>query len=65
MPQMPKTVPMIGLESTEIYWIRLLVSLLRHPDPSVPELAHQALVYLTESCCRRANSPSRESDRAV
>ena len=60
---MAKTVPMIGLESAEIYWIRLLVSLLRHPDPSVPELAHQALLYLTESCCRPGSTPSHAADR--
>lgn len=61
---MAKTVPMIGLESAEIYWIRLLVSLLRHPDPSVPELARQALLYLTESCCRPGTPPSETVDRA-
>lgn len=49
---MPKTVPMIGLLSGELHWIRLLVSLLRHPDPNVPQLAHHALLYLTESCTR-------------
>ena len=54
---MAKTVSVIGLENSEIYWIRLLVSLLRHPDPSVPELAHHALLYLTESCCRANRRP--------
>jgi len=63
LTQMAKTVPMIGLDSAEIYWIRLLISLLRHPDPGVPELAHQALLYLTESCCRPANPPSQTANR--
>ncbi len=44
---MAKTVPIIGIETAELRWIRMLVSLLRHPDPSMPELARQALLYLT------------------
>jgi hypothetical protein len=50
---MTKTVSVIGIEAAEIPWIRLLVSLLRHPDPSVPELARQALIYLTEAAGKR------------
>ena len=50
---MANTVPIIGIETSELRWIRMLVSLLRHPDPSVPELARQALVYLTEAAGRR------------
>jgi len=46
---MDKTVPMIGIEPDELRWIRILISLLRHPDPSVPELARQALIYLSEA----------------
>jgi hypothetical protein len=37
---------MIGLERGEIEWVRLLVKLLRHPDPLTPELARQALEYV-------------------
>jgi len=37
---------MIGLSSEEIEWVRLLVTLLRHPDPLAPELARQALEYV-------------------
>ena len=37
---------MIGVNPDELAWLRLLVSLLRHPDPVVPELARQALLYL-------------------
>ena len=47
---MPKTVPMIGVHAEELTWMRLLVSLLRHADPRVPELTRQALVYLAETC---------------
>jgi hypothetical protein len=43
---MTRTVQMIGIDADELAWLRLLVSLLRHPDPVVPELARQALLYL-------------------
>jgi hypothetical protein len=45
---MGKTV-LIGLEPHELFWLRSLVDLLRHPDPSVPELARQAILYLNEA----------------
>jgi len=54
---MTKTVSVIGLDAAEVRWIRLLVGLLRHPDPGVPELARQALLYLTASAGKRAVSP--------
>jgi hypothetical protein len=59
---MTKTVSMIGLETAEIRWIRSLVSLLRHPDPSVPELARQALMYLTDAAGKRATASSETSN---
>jgi hypothetical protein len=37
---------MIGLRTQELEWVRLLVELLRHPDPLVPELAREALAYV-------------------
>jgi hypothetical protein len=43
---MAQTVPVIGIEPAELNWIRTLVLLLRHPDPVVPELTRQALLYL-------------------
>ncbi len=49
---MPKTVPIIGIETSELRWIRMLVSLLRHPDPSIPELARQALLYLSAAAAK-------------
>ena len=51
------TVTLIGVEGNELRWLRALVSLLRHPDPSVPELARQALVYLTEAAGKRVPEP--------
>lgn len=50
---MAKTVSVIGIEDSELRWIRMLVALLRHPDPSIPELARQALTYLTASAGER------------
>jgi hypothetical protein len=43
---MPANVAIVGIDPGELVWIRLLISFLRHPDPVVPELARQALLYL-------------------
>jgi len=43
---------LIGIDAQELHWLRVLVSLLRHPDPGIAELARQALVYLTEAADR-------------
>ena len=51
---MSKTVPLIGLQPDELLWLRMLVDLLRHPDPTVPELARQALLYLSRSAAASA-----------
>ena len=45
-PHQPGRCHMIGLEQSEIEWVRLLVDLLRRPDPLTPELARQALEYV-------------------
>lgn len=43
----------IGLNPDELRWVRLLVGLLRHPDPTVHQLAREALLYLSQSAqCR-------------
>ena len=46
---MSQTTAVIGIGPEELRWIRMLVALLRHPDPSLPELARQALLYLSQS----------------
>ncbi len=61
---MAKTVPMIGIAPQEIPWIRLLVQLLRHPDPGVPELARQALLYLSDASGECESTPRRPLDNA-
>jgi len=48
-----KTAAMIGLDPEELRLVRLLVTLLRHPDPSMPELTRQALLYLQNAAARR------------
>jgi hypothetical protein len=46
-------VSVIGVGREELKWLKTLVTLLRHPDPSVPELARQALLYLTGAAEQR------------
>ncbi|HEY1335946.1 MAG TPA: hypothetical protein VGF59_00485 [Bryobacteraceae bacterium] len=53
---MGKTVAVVGVENNELNWVRTLLFLLRHPDPSVAELARQALVYLTEAARKRTTT---------
>jgi hypothetical protein len=47
-------VSMIGLDPREIPSMRLLLSLLRHPDPVVGEVSREALRYL-EGVAARAD----------
>ena len=54
----PNSVSIIGIEPDELRWIKVLVSLLRHPRPGVPELARQALQYVDQSGAQRAPSPN-------
>jgi hypothetical protein len=62
---MAKTLSVIGIEPQELRWIQTLVQLLRHPDPSIPELARQALIYLTRSAGERSAAGGQNRDRAV
>ncbi len=54
-------IAIIGVDREELRWLRTLVWLLRHPDPSVPELARQALLYLTGAAQER-NSGEAQND---
>lgn len=58
------TVPVIGLDPAEVPYVRALISLLRHPDPTVPELARRALDYLNETAARRGIPETRPADNA-
>jgi hypothetical protein len=42
----------------------MLILLLRHPDPGTPELARQALLYLTDAAGKRVSSRSDDPDQA-
>jgi len=55
---MAQTVPVIGIDPSELCWIRMLVLLLRHPDPVVPELTRQALMYLQTAATRAEQEAS-------
>jgi hypothetical protein len=44
-----KTVSVIGIEPDELQWVKILVSLLRHPGPGIPELARQAMQHIAQS----------------
>jgi hypothetical protein len=54
---------LIGLDP-RLHWLRTLVALLRHPDPSVPELARQALLYLTDAAGKRGVARPNTLDHA-
>ena len=45
---MAKTMGIAGVEPQELAWLRLLISLLRHPDRRVPESVHEALWEIAE-----------------
>ena len=47
---------MIGLNPHELPWARLVIALLRHPDPVVGELAREALRYLESVAVRAEQS---------
>jgi hypothetical protein len=55
-----KSIHMIGLDPDELEPVRLVVALLRHPDPSVGDLVWQALIYLQEVAARRGE-PAAEA----
>lgn len=51
-----ENVGMIGLNPREVEWLRLVISLLRHPDPVVAEVARGALHYLEDLADRADQS---------
>jgi hypothetical protein len=61
---MPQTVYVIGTLPNELNWVRMLVALLRHPDPDVAELTRQALLYLTQSAAAREGREVQTLDHA-
>lgn len=51
-----QNVCMIGLDPHEVQWLRLVLALLRHPDPVVGEVAREALRYLEDVAARASQS---------
>lgn len=62
---MANTVTVIGIDPGELAWIRMLVQLLRHPDPVVPELARHALCYLEAAASRGGVAPPDREEEAT
>ncbi len=56
---------MIGLSKPEVACLRSVVSLLRHPDPTIPALVHQALLYIVEASNRPYVPMQLPQDRAL
>jgi hypothetical protein len=62
---MQQNTAMIGIQPEELRWIRMLIGLLRHPDPGMPELARQALLYLSQSGAEPAARLAEVRPRAL
>jgi hypothetical protein len=58
-----KPMSVIGIDPDELRWVKIMVSLLRHPDPGIPELARQALQYLVQAASQRTASPDPQSEK--
>jgi hypothetical protein len=54
---MAKTVAVIGVDPSELSWVRTVLSLLRHPDPLIAEMVRQSLLYLEKNAHEQAQSP--------
>jgi hypothetical protein len=61
---MAKSVFVAGIDPSELPWLRLLLHLLRHPDPGTPELTRQALLYLATAAQQHAQPDSEPLDYA-
>jgi len=61
---MTRQMGIAGLEPDELVTVRLLVSLLRHPDPSIAELTRQALNYVRDTSSTRTLDQARALDNA-
>ena len=61
---MATTTAVVGLDTAELPWLRLLIWLLRHPDPGVAELTRQALQYLEAAAAAPAAGHPKARDHA-
>lgn len=61
---MAKTVSMIGVDPGELPWLRMLLFLLRHPDPLIAEMVRQAMLYLARNAHEQARPVPEPIDHA-
>jgi hypothetical protein len=61
---MAQPVGIIGLDPEELGPVRMLVSLLRHADPSVGNLARKALEYVADTAITRGPGGAGFLDQA-
>jgi hypothetical protein len=61
---MTRPMGIAGIDPEELKMVRLLVSLLRHPDASVGELARQALYYVRDTSGNEAFEAAPALDNA-
>lgn len=61
---MAKSVSVIGIDPGELRWVRMLLFLLRHPDPLMPEMARQALLYLANNGHAHTEPAAESIDQA-
>jgi hypothetical protein len=61
---MNKPMGIAGLQPEELGPVRLLVALLRHPDPTVGELVRQALSYVRDMSARPVPEEPRARNNA-
>lgn len=54
---MAKSLSVIGIDPAELPWVRMLVFLLRHPDPMVSEMVRQTVLYLAQNAHAHADEP--------
>jgi hypothetical protein len=64
MATIQKPVHVIGVSPAELPALRLMIALLRHPDPSIGELARQALLYLQEVAARSGSAQPEKTGSA-
>jgi hypothetical protein len=56
---MGRSVALIGVDPEELPWLRMLLQLMRHPDPTMSELVREALIYLAHGE-NQAGKPHRD-----
>jgi hypothetical protein len=59
---MAKTVSVIGIDPSELAWVRTVLFLLRHPDPLIAEMVRQAILYLERNA--HQNGQPRRTGRS-